>query len=65
VRIPYFNANTPHPPAGRNRLCGQGVGSPSAGEGLSRRRLVKTPQPDTLSPRERAGLSCGTKPECL
>jgi len=35
VRIPYFNANTPHPPAGRSRLCGQVVGRPSAGEGPS------------------------------
>ena len=26
---------TPHPPAGRSRLCGLGVGSPSAGEGPS------------------------------
>jgi len=52
-----FKGNTPHPPAGRSRLCGLGVGSPSAGEGPSRLRLVKTPQPDTLSPRERAGGS--------
>jgi len=50
VRMPYFIANTAHPPAGRSRLCGQVVGSPSAGEGPSRLWLVKTPQPDTLSP---------------